>query len=195
MVHIAKDHKRVRRHDEEHMIRTACAMLVAALVFSAAHAENCTPPADDYIGTRSSDRSCQPLEKSAAKYFDRNDDCTPNLEGRGTMMIGQKGEKCELAFRRVPHCTPPADEYMGVWWGSDGGCHPIRRNKLMNFNDCEPELKGRGTLVLGFPKIVDGQTPLECVIEVSPLPRSPVQDLQQQIDELRDEIGRLKSGH
>jgi hypothetical protein len=51
MVHIAKDHKRVRRHDEEHMIRTACAMLVAALVFSAAHAENCTPPADDYRDT------------------------------------------------------------------------------------------------------------------------------------------------
>jgi hypothetical protein len=169
----------------------AIAALVAALVFSAAHAENCALPADDYIGTRSSDGSCQPLEKSAAKYFDRKDDCTPNLDGRGTMMIGQK--KCELVFRRVPHCTPPPDEYVGMR-ESDGGCHPIRRNKLMNFNDCEPELKGRGTLVLGFPRIVDGQTPLECVIEISPLPRSPAQDLQQQIDELRDEIGRLKSG-
>ena len=191
----------MHRRLEDHMTRTAATMLVAAiaaLVFSGASAETCTPPADEYAGTRSSDGSCQPIEKSAAKYFDRKDDCTPNLEGRGAVMIGQKGQECELVFRSVTHCTPPADEYIGMR-GSDGGCHPIRRTKLpalTNFSDCEPELKGRGTLVSHFPVVLEGQmgSPLECVIEVRPSQRSAVQDLQHQVDELRDEIERLKSG-
>lgn len=175
------------------MIRIACTIFVAACVSSAAHAENCTPLAGEYIGTRSSDGSCQPLDRSAAKYFDRKEDCTPDLKGRGTKLIGS--EKCELFFREIAHCTPPADEYIGLR-ESDGGCHPIRKSKYMNFNDCDPELKGRGTLVLSFPAIVYGQigSSLECMIPVRPPPPSPDQNLQQQLDELRDEIERLKSG-
>jgi hypothetical protein len=177
-------------------------MLAAAVAFSAAHAETCTPSAKDNTGTLSSDGSCQPIPKEAAKYFDRKDDCTPNLEGRGRKMIGMKGEECEFVFQEVEHCTPPADKYIG-FVVQNGECVPFRKSQDFKYfkfgSNCQlPELKGRGRLVLRdfLKRALDKGLEFECAIP-SPQqrsePRSREQDLQQQIDELKEEIEQLKS--
>jgi hypothetical protein len=180
------------------------AALTAVLLplFSAAHAETCTPSAKDNTGTLSSDGSCQPIPKDAAKYFDRKDDCTPDLQGRGRKMIGMKGEECEFVFQEVGHCTPPADEYIG-FLVQNGECFPFRKGKYFKHfkfgSSCRlPELKGRGRLVLRglLKQVLDKGPEFECAIP-SPQPhsepRSREQDLQQQIDELKEEIEQLKS--
>jgi hypothetical protein len=177
------------------MNRSVCAAILLAGCFSIAHAENCTPPADEYFGTLSPDGVCHPLDKSVAKFFDRTNDCTPELQDRGNMWTVP--EKCALAPEFLSGCTPPADEYVGMW-GSDGKCHPIHKiaslpaNRLTDFNGCTPDLRGRGTLTLSLLSL-HGKDELVCDIPVQRLPRSPVEDLQQQLDELRDEVERLKS--
>jgi hypothetical protein len=184
------------------MIRTACAAIVAAHVFSAVQAETCTPPAEAYAGTTSSDGSCQPIPKDAAKYFDRKDNCTPDLQGRGRKVTGTKGEECEFVFQEVEHCTPPADTYMG-FRAQNGECVPFRKSKYFKYfkfgSNCRlPELKGRGRLVLRglLKRVLDKGPEFDCAIP-SPQsrsePRSREQELQQQIDELKEEIEQLKS--
>ena len=181
------------------MIRTACAMLAAAFAFSTAHAETCTPSSKDYTGTLSSDGSCQPIPKDAAKYFDRKDNCAPNLQGRGRKMIG---EECEFVFQEVEHCTPPADKYTG-FLVQNGECAPFPKSKYFKHfkfgSSCRlPELKGTGRLVLRsiLKRVLDKGPEFECAFP-SPQPRteprSREQELQQQIDELKHEIEQLKS--
>ena len=90
--------------------------------------EKCTPPAEEYFGTLLPDGKCHPLKKSAARFFDRKDDCTPELKGRGVMVLGL--EKCELPLKDQigSECTPPADQYEGMLT-DNGQCFPLQRCK------------------------------------------------------------------
>ncbi len=189
-------------------VTAICAAVTYASVLSIARAESCTPLADKYFGTLSPDGVCYPLDKKVAKFFDRNNDCMPNLEGRGMLVVDMATSAARFAARRnaasppkykcelfpppiVSGCTPPAEEYGGMW-GADGKCHPIRKSRLIDVNDCTPDLKGRGTLT--YSLLYTDIESAGCVIPVKPLPRSsPPDDLQQQLNDLRDEVERLKS--
>jgi hypothetical protein len=179
-------------------MRMAIAIL-AVCFCSTLHAQECTPPSDQYFGTMLPDGKCHVLDKSTAQFFDRKNDCTPDLEGRGIMMLVPR--KCVIPGRDqlVSGCTPPADQYIGVLQ-VDGSCLPWRKDqqKLISGPYCTPELKA-GHLEFSFPKIVNGffDETMECVpdelrVRPSPPTQPSLLDLQRNIDELKDEIEQLK---
>jgi len=191
------------------LTRLALLLIVSVFVtpqlsaFAMGPLAECTPPADEYFGTLSPDGVCHPLDKSVAKFFDRNNDCTPDPQDRGTLQVRFSPPEyaltyeCKLPDADVPGCTPPAEDYGGMW-GNDGKCHPIRKSRFINVNDCTPDLKGRGTLTYsplyakrdGSERLYMKYDPT-CVIISKPLRRS--RSIQQQLDELRDEMDQLKS--
>jgi hypothetical protein len=87
------------------MNKSVCAAICLTAFFSAAYAETCTPPADEYIGMRDADGKCYPLHKN--KLFNFND-CTPDLTNRGVLEkeITFAGEvdryKCVIPARPIP---------------------------------------------------------------------------------------------
>jgi hypothetical protein len=68
------------------MTTIAWAMMLAATFFSIAHAGDCTPPIDAYVGVWGSDGKCHPIRKS--KLLANINDCTPDLKDRGNWVHG-----------------------------------------------------------------------------------------------------------
>jgi hypothetical protein len=98
-------------------------------------------------------------------------------------------------------CTPPADQYIGILIG-DGRCMPWRKDQEKFFSTeprCTAELKA-GHFEYPMFKVINGDVvfpDLECVPDELRYRPSPPQspsllDLQRNIDELKDEIERLK---
>ena len=109
---------------------------------------------------------------------------------------------CFCSTSHAQECTPPADQYVGIVNG-DGRCFPWRKNQenlITNWPRCTPELlKGQLESSL-LPEIVNGEfvstkecVPIELLRQPDP-PHSPtLDDLQRSVDELKDEVERLKS--
>ena len=109
-----------------------------------------------------------------------------------------------LWFCSTPHaqeCMPPADQYIGIVLG-DGRCFPWPK-KLERFQKdaphCAPELKGRLESAL-LPVLVNGEfvstkecVPIEWLRRFDPPRWMMLDGLEQSVDELKDDVDRLKS--
>jgi hypothetical protein len=107
---------------------------------------------------------------------------------------------CSASYAQ--ECTASADQYTGILLG-DGRCFPWRKSQEKLMTDaprCTPELKGR---LLESPlsaEIVNGEfvSTKECVpneLQRGPYPprSTTLDDLKDEVDELRDEVRRLKA--
>src|SRR5258706_7985872 len=108
---------------------------------------------------------------------------------------------CSCSTSHAQECTPPADQYTGIMF-DDGRCFPWRKKQekhLTNLPRCTPELKGRLESTL-LPEIVNGEfvstkecVPVELLRRPDPPRSTSLEDLQRSVDELKDEVDRLKS--
>ena len=108
---------------------------------------------------------------------------------------------CSYSTSRAQECTPPADQYVGILF-NDGRCFPWRKkqeNLITDAPRCTPDLRGQLESTL-LPKIVNGEfvstkecVPIELLRRPDPPRSTTLDDMQRSIDELKDEIERLKS--
>jgi hypothetical protein len=108
---------------------------------------------------------------------------------------------CSCATSHAQECTPPADQYVGILF-NDGRCFPWRKKQEKFIADvprCTPDLKGQLESPL-LPEIVNGEfvstkecVPIELLRRPDPPRATSLDDMQRSIDELKDDVEKLKS--
>jgi hypothetical protein len=108
---------------------------------------------------------------------------------------------CSCSILRAQECTVPADQYVGLDAG-DGRCRPWPKKPeklILNGAPCTLELKGRLQDPL-VPESVNGVfteakecVPIEWLRRFDPPRWMMLDGLEQSVDELKDDVDRLKS--
>jgi hypothetical protein len=108
---------------------------------------------------------------------------------------------CSCGNSHAQECTPQTDQYVGILF-NDGRCFPWPKKQEKFIADvprCTPELKGQLESPL-LPEIVNGEfsstkecVPVELLRRSAPPRSTSLDDMQRSIDELKDEVEKLKS--